>query len=233
VVGKGRAPSSAAMDRALVIGSSGGIGAALATALSARGAAVTGLSRGADGLDLEDADAVERVMRRVEGPFDAIWIATGILAPPGAQPEKSLAAIEAGAMARVMAVNAVGPALILRHVPRLLPRRGRSVLAVLSARVGSIGDNALGGWHGYRASKAALNQIVHGAAIELRRTHPDAVAALLHPGTVETRFTEGYRPAHGKVTPEVAAGRLLAVVDGLSPAESGGFRDAEGRPVPW
>ena len=219
------------MERALVIGASGGIGAALAGALEARGAAVTRLSRRDDGLDLLDPEAVERAMAGLGGPFDLILLATGILAPAGRAPEKALAQVDAAAMAEVLQVNAVGPALILRHAPRLLPRRGRSALGVLSARVGSIGDNRLGGWHAYRASKAALNQVVRGAAVELARTHPEAVVAALHPGTVETAFTAAYAPAHGKVGPAEAAGRLLAVMDGLT--ETGTFRDAEGREVPW
>ena len=214
-----------------MVGASGGIGAALAAALQARGAEVVGLSRSADGLDLRDGASVERVMGAVEGPFDLILLATGILAPRGRAPEKALTQIDAGAMAEVMAVNAVGPALVLRHAPRLLPRRGRSALGVLSARVGSIGDNGLGGWHAYRASKAALNMVVRGAAVELARTHPGAVVAALHPGTVETPFTAAYAPAHGKVAAGEAAGRLLAVMDGL--AETGVFRDAEGRAMPW
>ncbi len=220
------------MERALVVGASGGIGAALAAALDARGAEVRRLSRG-DGLDLRDPAAVERVMGAVEGPFDLILVATGVLAPEGASPEKSLAQIDGARMAEVVQVNAVGPALVLRHAPRLLPRRTRSALGVLSARVGSIGDNALGGWHSYRASKAALNQIVRGAAIELARSHPQAVVAALHPGTVETPFTTAYAPSHGKIGAGEAARRLLAVLDGLGPGETGVFRDGEGREVPW
>ncbi len=221
------------MERALVIGASGGIGAALAEALEARGQRVTRLSRGKDRLDLRDPSSIERVMGGIEGPFEAVWLATGILAPAGQGPEKALAAVEAGAMAEVMQVNAIGPALVLRHMPRLLPRKGRSVLGVLSARVGSIGDNRLGGWHSYRASKAALNQVVRGAAIELSRTHREAVVAALHPGTVETRFTAGFAPSHGKLAPEEAARRLLAVLDRLVPEETGRFWDHEGREVPW
>ena len=221
------------MERALVIGDTGGIGAALAEALRARGAEVTGLSRAGNGLDLRDSASVARVMDGVEGPFDTVLVATGVLAPRGGAPEKSLAALDAGAMAEVMQVNVVGPAMILRHMPRLLPRRGRSVLGVLSARVGSIGDNRLGGWHSYRASKAALNQIVRGAAIELSRTHREAVVAAMHPGTVETPFTAAYAPSHGKLPPEEAARRLLRVLDRLTPAETGRFWDHEGREVPW
>ena len=221
------------MDRALVIGASGGIGAALAAALAEKGARVTALSRSGDGLDLAEPASIGRIMERVEGPFDAILLATGILAPEGGTPEKSLAALEPRAMALVLQVNAIGPALVLRHAPRLLPRRGRSVLGVLSARVGSIGDNRLGGWHAYRASKAALNQVVRGAAIELSRTHRETVVAALHPGTVETPFTAGYAPVAGKLEPEEAARRLLAVLEGLSPAETGRFWDHEAREVPW
>ena len=212
-----------------MIGDTGGIGAALADALRAHGAGVTGLSRSRDGLDLREPGSIERVMSGVEGPFDAVLVATGVLAPPGGAPEKSMAALAA----EVMQVNAIGPAMILRHAPRLLPRSGRSVLGVLSARVGSIGDNRLGGWHSYRASKAALNQVIRGAAIELSRTHREAVVAALHPGTVETTFTAAYAPSHGKIGPEEAARRLLAVLERLTPGETGRFWDHEGREVPW
>lgn len=221
------------MERALVIGASGGIGAALAAALEGRGAEVVRLSRSREGLDLRDPDSVERAMGGVEGPFDAVVVATGILAPPGGAPEKSLAALDAGVMAEVLMVNTIGPAMVLRHMPRLLPRTGRSVLGVLSARVGSIGDNRLGGWHSYRASKAALNQVVRGAAIELARTHREAVVAALHPGTVGTPFTAAYAPSHGKLPPDEAARRLLQVLDRLTPGETGRFWDHEGREVPW
>jgi NAD(P)-dependent dehydrogenase (short-subunit alcohol dehydrogenase family) len=221
------------MNTALVIGSSGGIGAALVDALGARGARVTGLSRSQDGLDLRDPSTIERALGDLEGPFDAVLLATGVLAPAGGAPEKALAALEAATMAEVMQVNAIGPALILRHMPRLLPRRGRSVLGVLSARVGSIGDNNLGGWHSYRASKAALNQIVRGAAIELSRSHKEAVVAALHPGTVATPFTAAYSPAYEKLVPPEAARRLLEVLGRLTPDETGRFWDHEGREVPW
>ena len=220
------------MRTALIIGASGGIGRAVSSALAARGVSVTGLSRGADGLDVTDAVSVDRVMARQTGPYDLILIATGILAPAGEEPEKSLSRIKAAAMAEVMAANAIGPALILRHVPRLLPRHARSVAAVLAARVGSIGDNFLGGWYSYRASKAAANQIVRSASIEIARTHAKAAVVALHPGTVETSFTAGY-PAHRKEPPDAAAENLLRVVDRLGPEDTGRFFDWAGAEVPW
>ncbi len=218
--------------RALVIGASGGIGAALSTALVAEGAEVTRLSRSSDGFDITDPSKVETLLGRLEGTFDTVLIASGILAPNGERPEKSLAEIDAARMARVLAVNTIGPALVLRHLPRLLPNNDRSVVGVLTARVGSIGDNQLGGWYSYRAAKAATNQIVHTAAIEIARKRKEAIIVALHPGTVATSFTEDYSK-HPKVTANQAATNLVSVLDGLTPSQSGGFFDWAGRPVPW
>jgi NAD(P)-dependent dehydrogenase (short-subunit alcohol dehydrogenase family) len=215
--------------KALVIGASGGIGQAVTQALRYSGDEVVTLSRSAEGLDVTDAGSVDAVLGGVSGPFDLIFVAVGVLGTP----EKSLDAIDAGAMAEVMAVNAIGPALILRHLPRLLPRSGRSVCAVLSARVGSIGDNRIGGWYSYRASKAALNQIVHGAAIEVGRSHKDSIVVALHPGTVQTAFTAEYAGRHKTVTAQEAAGNLLGVTGGLTVEQSGGFFDYAGAVVPW
>ncbi|MEO5615311.1 MAG: SDR family NAD(P)-dependent oxidoreductase [Cypionkella sp.] len=212
--------------RALVIGASGGIGAALVEALAVQGEVVR-LSRAADGLDVTEEASVARVLGSVDGVFDWVFIASGALGVP----EKSLKALSAQAMLEQFAVNAVGPALVIKHVGRLLPTDRVARVGVLSARVGSIGDNALGGWYSYRAAKAALNQIVHTAAIELARSHPWAVLACLHPGTVATTFTAGY-PGQ-KDAPDVAAARLIAVLEGLTPAQSGGFYDYAGKAVPW
>ena len=219
--------------RVLIIGASGGIGAALADACRARGDAVIGLSLSADGLDLTDESAVAAALDGVAGPFDAVIVATGALEIDGAAPEKSIRAVTQKSMLDQFALNAVGPALVLRHAAKLLPRERRAVFAVLSARVGSIGDNRLGGWISYRSAKAAVNQIVHTAAIELYRSHPQSICVALHPGTVETPFTEKYLGRHPAVPPGDAATNLLAVIDELQPVDSGGFFDWAGKAVPW
>jgi NAD(P)-dependent dehydrogenase (short-subunit alcohol dehydrogenase family) len=219
------------MKRALVIGVSGGIGDAMALELACRDFEVTGLSRSGDGLDVTDTAAIERSVAMLEGTFDLVFVAIGTLAA-GGEPEKSLAAIDSDQMARVMAVNAIGPALILAHIQKLLPQDRRSVVGVLSARVGSIGDNKIGGWHSYRASKAALNQIVRGAAIEIGRKRPNTVIVALHPGTVDTEFTQNY-PTRRKVTPKEAASNLCNVLDGLGAKQTGGFFDYTGAEVVW
>lgn len=219
--------------KGLVIGASGGIGRAVAAALEARGAAVTRLSRRGDGLDVTDEASVAAALGALEGPFDLIFVASGALTVRAARPEKSLRDVSAEELLAQYAVNAVGPMLVLKHAVKLLPRDRRSVFAVLSARVGSIGDNRLGGWHSYRAAKSGLNQLVHGASIEVARTHKQAVVACLHPGTVATPFTEAYAASHPRVAPEVAAENLLNVIDGLTPAQSGGFFDYAGQAIPW
>ncbi len=144
-----------------------------------------------------------------------------------------MAALDPLALTAQFALNAIGPALVLKHALPLLPKDRRAVFAALSARVGSIGDNSLGGWHSYRAAKAALNQLIHTAAIEIARSRPDAVIAALHPGTVKTRFTEKYLGRHSAVAPVEAANNLLCVIDGLRPEHSGGFYDWAGKAVPW
>jgi len=221
------------MERALVIGASGGIGSALASALRARGCDVVGLSRATDALDVTREASVEAALGALSGPFDLILVATGALEISGDVPEKSLRNLSADAFAAQFALNAMGPALVLKHALRLMPRDRRSVFAALSARVGSIGDNRAGGWYSYRAAKAALNQILHTAAIEIARSHPQAVVAALHPGTVATSFTEKYLGRHPAVAPAQAAANLLDVIDALTPADTGGFRDWAGDTVPW
>ena len=219
--------------RALIIGATGGIGGAVAANLESGGHTVTRVSRGVDGMDVGNPASVDRAMEKIEAPYDLIFIAIGILAPLWGTPEKNLSAIKPDDMARVFAINSIGPALILRHVARLLPKDKRGVVATLSARVGSIGDNEIGGWYSYRASKAALNQIVHGAAIELQRSHKHSICVALHPGTVETQFTANYAGRHKTVPAQQAAQNLLEVIEKLTPEQSGGFYDYAGQEIVW
>lgn len=219
------------MDRALIIGASGGIGSALMRTIPARH--VIGLLRREDGLDLLYEASIARGVATLEGSFDLIIDATGALEIGGVGPEKAMHQVTAEAMARQFAINAIGPALLIKHLAPRLVRDRRSVFASLSARVGSIGDNRLGGWVSYRASKAALNQIIHTAAIEIKRSRPQAICVALHPGTVETPLTQSYAGRHPTVTPDEAARNLLTVINGLSAGDTGGFFDWKGDMVPW
>lgn len=218
--------------RSLVVGSSGGIGGALCAALAQRGD-VVGLSRSTDGLDVTDEASVARVLGGLEPGFDLVFVATGALVLNGNGPEKALRAIDPAAMAAQFALNAIGPMLVLKHALRLMPKDRLARFAALSARVGSIGDNTLGGWYSYRAAKAALNQFLHTAAIEVARTHRQAVVLALHPGTVATGLTEVHGAGHPTVTPAKAAANLLAVLDATTPAETGQFFDWAGKRIAW
>ena len=221
------------MERALVVGASGGIGQALSAALAGQGWRVTGLSRSRDGLDVTSEASVAQHIGGLDGAFSRVIIATGALEIDGHGPEKALKHLSAEGMAAQFALNTIGPALVMKHALRLLPKDAPAVMAALSARVGSIGDNRAGGWHSYRASKAALNQIIRGAAIELGRSHPLAACVALHPGTVATPFTEKYLGRHRAVAPQDAASNLLRVIDALTPDQSGQFFDWAGKPVAW
>lgn len=221
------------MDQALVIGASGGIGAALALALEGQGHAVTRLSRRMDGLDVTDEASIQACFAGLEGRFTTVFVTTGALDLGPYRPEKSLRALDPAAFAAQFALNATGPLLVLKHALRVMPRDVPVRFAALSARVGSIGDNHLGGWYSYRAAKAALNQLIHTAAIEVARSHPQAIVCALHPGTVDTGLTRDHRGTHPAMSPPEAAAHLLAVLNGLTPAQSGGFFDWQGKSVPW
>jgi NAD(P)-dependent dehydrogenase (short-subunit alcohol dehydrogenase family) len=224
---------------AVVFGASGGIGRALNQALleSQRFDHVVAFSRTTPvAIDLLDEASLERAaaFAASKGEIRLVIDATGFLHDDNQGPEKSLQQIDAAKMARAFALNAIGPALIMKHVLPLLPRTGKSVFATLSARVASIGDNRLGGWYSYRASKAALNQLVRTAAVELKRRSPDAICVALHPGTVATGLSAPFSKEGLEIqTAEGSAARLLDVIDRLAPAQTGGFFDHLGSPIPW
>ena len=228
-----------------MFGASGGIGAALATALAERHEVHAGSRSGAVpcakarpfAFDLTDEASIAAACAAIGGPLDIVLVATGRLTrADGTSPEKSYRALSGDGMAELFAVNTIGPALIAKHALPLLRRDGRAVFAALSARVGSISDNRLGGWHAYRASKAALNMLVKNLALELARTHPQAIAVTLHPGTVDTALSAPFQrgvAAEKLFAPKVAAAALLGVLDGLTPADSGGLFAWDGAQVPF
>ena len=224
---------------AVVVGATGGIGAALCDLLAGSDTFTTpiGLSRTSrPALDLGDEASISRCAARVAalGAPRLIVIATGRLQDETMAPEKSWRQLDGASMARAFAINAIGPALVMKHFLPLLPASGKSVFAVLSARVGSVGDNRLGGWYSYRSSKAAVNQLVRTASVELRRRQPEAICVALHPGTVDTPLSAPFRKAGLEVqSPGIAAERLIDVVDRLEARDSGGFFDQNGEPVPW
>ncbi|WP_127142494.1 SDR family NAD(P)-dependent oxidoreductase [Pelagibacterium montanilacus] len=226
-------------DIAVIFGATGGIGAALTRRITASGhyGSVLELGRTTKpGFDLTDEASIAAALSAVaeKGSIRLALDATGYLHDSRSGPEKSLRDIDPEAMARSFALNAIGPALLFKHLVPLLPRQGRTVLATLSARVGSISDNRMGGWYAYRASKAALNQITRSAAIEIARKRPEAICVALHPGTVDTGLSRPFaRDGLEVQSPDDAAERLMAVIDGLTPADTGGFFDHKGLPVPW
>lgn len=232
--------------RAVVFGASGGIGAALVAGLSNAGWDVVAGSRGGalvpgakdafafDLLDEESIVIAADAMRDTSP--ELVIVATGVLTlPDGRGPEKSYRQIDADALAQAFALNAIGPALIAKHFLPLLPQTRRAVFAALGARVGSVGDNRLGGWHGYRAGKAALAMLIRNFAIEMERTHPDAIVVGLHPGTVATGLSAPFRTREsdpGILDPGKSARSLPEVISRLAPADSGSVFDWRGDIVP-
>ena len=233
-----------------VVGASGGIGAEFTRLLAddARVANVYALSRSPINLrndkivaipaDISDEGSVaDAAWAASQQPLDLVIVATGMLHRGEAvQPEKAMKDIDADSMTEVFRINAVGPALVAKHFLPKFRRTGKTVFAALSARVGSIGDNRLGGWVSYRASKSALNMILKTQSIEHARRFPDSVVAGLHPGTVDTRLSAPFqrRVPEGKLfSPAQSAGYLLAVIDSLTPADTGGFFAWDGTPVEY
>ena len=231
--------NSTAPRCAVVFGASGGIGAAICEALIEDGVeALFAGSRSGDGptgnsvtsfrFDLNDESSIAAAaeLAKMHQP-DFVFVATGVLTlEDGTGPERSYRALDADTMADVLQSNTIGPAIIAKHFLPLLPRDRRAVFAALSARVGSINDNGLGGWHSYRASKAALNMLMKNFAIELGRTHKQAVVVALHPGTVDSALSKPFQSGlpDGQLTQPVDAARnLLKTLDGLTPEGNGGL----------
>jgi NAD(P)-dependent dehydrogenase (short-subunit alcohol dehydrogenase family) len=229
----------------LVFGAGGGVGGALAARLRDQGYEVAILTRRPAPdwsgrqlrFDLEDEASLAAAAAELkEGEsIRRVIVATGLLHADGISPERSNSALDAAQLMRLYAINAVGPALIAKHFLPLLPRTEPSVFAALSARVGSIGDNRLGGWHSYRAAKAALNMLIRTMAIELKRSRPEAILVGLHPGTVDTGLSKPFQrgvPEGRLFTPDESAEHLLAVVDGLRLEDSGGVFAWDGARIP-
>jgi NAD(P)-dependent dehydrogenase (short-subunit alcohol dehydrogenase family) len=235
---------------AVVVGASGGIGAALVATLADEPAfsTVFALSRGLCNdsemdqrtrlgyINVTDEASITAAAERIASPIRLIIVATGFLhGGKNLQPEKTFRALDGAALLENFRVNTVGPALVAKHFLPLLAPRGKTVFAALSARVGSIGDNRAGGWHGYRASKAALNMIIKNLAIEMARKYPEMICVGLHPGTVDTGLSRPFQrgvPADKLFTPTFSAARLLAVIDGLNAADSGAVFAWDGAKIP-
>jgi len=233
-----------------VIGASGGIGAAFCSSLardesvgSVHALSRSGASNGDEriqtcAIDLCDEVSIAVAADKVSksAPLDLVIVASGMLHWRDIQPEKTLRDINADNMLDIFWVNCVGPALIAKHFLPKMRRDGKTVFTALSARVGSIEDNRLGGWVSYRASKAALNMTLKTLAIEHARRWPESIIATLHPGTVDTELS---KPFSSRVdperlfTPETSANHLLRVIDGLGSSDSGGFFAWEGSRIPY
>ncbi len=235
---------------ALVIGATGGVGAALVDELVKAGSFSTVIRasrRAIDSrpgcdwvyLDVEDESSISKAAIEVTsryGRLDLLINTVGFLHGDDHVPEKKLDDLDSARLQRSFAINATGPALIFKHFHRLFRHPHHTVMATLSARVGSISDNGLGGWYGYRASKAAQNQITRTVAIEMARKAPQCVVVALHPGTVATKLSEPFQkavPADKLFSAEQSASYLLSVIDGLTPENTGGFYAWDGQPIPW
>jgi len=224
---------------AVIIGARGGVGAALADALDLGSsyANVIRLHRESglpvDILDEASIATAAAFLANTQPPVQLVIVATGLLHSAGKGPEKSLRELEPDWMMQNYHVNAVGPALVAKHFLPIMAKQGPICLAALSARVGSISDNSLGGWHSYRASKSALNMLIRNIAIEWQRKNPQSIIVGLHPGTVETTLSAPFKgnPAHERFTPARAAKSLLGVLQQLKPEQSGQIFAYDGTPI--
>jgi NAD(P)-dependent dehydrogenase (short-subunit alcohol dehydrogenase family) len=192
-------------------------------------------------LDLSDEAQIEALIRQIKAATPRLHLcitSVGVLhdGDRQLQPEKSLRHLNSDNLLHYYQTNAIGPVLLAKHLTPLLKHGDRSILATLSAKVASIGDNQLGGWYGYRASKSALNMLMKNVAIEYGRTCPNTIVALLHPGTTDTDLS---KPFQANVAPEKlftvarCVSQLIAVIEGLEPADSGTFWSWDGNQLPW
>jgi NAD(P)-dependent dehydrogenase (short-subunit alcohol dehydrogenase family) len=224
--------------KALVLGATGAIGGAFEKALLRMPACagVIGLGRRSDpAFDLEDEASIAACARAVApaGPFALIVDATGALHIDGVGPEKRLHDVSAERLSRAFMVNAIGPALLMKHFVPLLPAKSRCMFATLSARVGSIADNRRGGWYGYRASKAARNMLLRTAAVEACRQRPEAVFVALQPGTVRSRLSAPFAAGADAMDPDESGALLLDAIDALPARREAVFIDYRGQPIEW
>ena len=237
-------PTSQVPGLAVVVGAGGGLGAALIAQLEREGdyAQVLGLGRRSEvSVDYLHEASIVSAAQSVAGlcasshaELRLLIVATGFLHGQAGQPERSWSNLEAGYLEHVFKINTLGPALVMKHFFPLLPKTGRCVAGFVSAKVGSIGDNSLGGWYGYRASKAALNQLVKTASIELTRRNRQSICVALHPGTVDTALSQPFAKTGLKVRPAAeAAADLLAVLKCLSPPDTGLLVDYMGQKLPF
>ena len=224
----------------VLIGGSGSIGSACAEEFTYRRPDTEVMILGRESetkLDLLSEDSISDAAAKVASkglPVSVIIVATGILHTKLVQPEKTWRQINQPALDSLFRLNAIGPMLVMKHFLPLLPKLGKSIFACLSARVGSITDNELGGWYGYRASKAALNQFMKTASIELSRTRPEAVCLAIHPGTVATRLSDPFsKNGLNVLPPRDCAKRLYKLLNEADIRDSGGFFDYEKRRIPW
>jgi NAD(P)-dependent dehydrogenase (short-subunit alcohol dehydrogenase family) len=223
--------------RALILGSSGTIGSALLHLLQNDPDCerVTGLHRhSAPAIDYDHLDTIELAYEalKTEQPYHLIINTIGALHSNQFMPEKRLADLHSSQLTQQFLTNAIGPALSIKQFSQLIDPAG-GVYATLSAKVGSIADNRLGGWYSYRASKAALNMLIKTAAIELKRTKPNLILAAIHPGTVKSSLSRPFRGDELGREPHHAAQEILSVLKNLVPADSGTFKSYSGEVIPW
>ena len=220
--------------RALIFGASGGIGLAFSKFLENKLGIgnVIKLSRSFNGFEISDEEKILKFSESIEGSFNLIINAIGVLQTTEIGPEKTINAVKQKSMIDMITINAIGPALLLKNFSKKLDKTKFSVFVNLSARVGSITDNRLGGWISYRSSKAALNQIIKTSSIEINRRNKNAICVGLHPGTVKTRFTEKFQNTTETISPEESVEMMMKVIESLSVDDNGYCFAYDGKVIP-